>query len=191
LFLVVGLGNPGPDYAESRHNIGFMVADALAARWRMGALRTKFGGEEGKGEAHGHPIVLFKPMQFMNVSGHPVSQVAGFYRVDARDVVVVHDDIDLEFGRVKVKVGGGHAGHNGLRSIHGTLGPAYVRVRCGVGHPGHKERVIGHVLGAFSKAEQKELPFLIGTAADAVEAVIRDGAAKAMNDFNEAPRSQP
>ena len=184
---MVGLGNPGSDYAESRHNIGFLVLDELARRSGFGALRAKFGGLEAKGEIAGRPSVVFKPTQYMNVSGPPVADAAGFYKIEPRDVVVVHDDIDLDFGRIKVKVGGGHGGHNGLRSLHQHVGPAYVRVRCGVGHPGHKERVVGHVLGAFSKAERKELPFLVGAAADAVESVLRDGAAKAMNQFNPAP----
>jgi PTH1 family peptidyl-tRNA hydrolase len=126
-------------------------------------------------------------MEFMNLSGPPVQRIAGFYQIEPRNVIAVHDDIDLDFGRLKVKVGGGHGGHNGLRSIHEHLGPAYVRVRCGLGHPGQKERVIGHVLGAFSKAEQRELPDFVARAAEAVESVVRDGAASAMNKFNQGP----
>jgi len=127
---------------------------------------------------------VLKPMEYMNLSGQAVQRTMAFYQVDEKHVVVVHDEIDLEFGRIKVKVGGGHGGHNGLRSVSEQIGPAYVRVRCGVGHPGHKDRVVGHVLGPFSRAEQKELPFLVGGAADAVEAIVREGPIAAMNRFN-------
>ena len=186
----MGLGNPGPEYADNRHNIGFMVADELAKRWRLGPMKSKFGGEVGSGEnpttAGGNRIVVVKPMQFMNVSGQAVQRAAAFYQVEAKDVIVIHDEIDLDFGRIKVKVGGGHGGHNGLRSITEQLGPAFIRIRCGVGHPGHKDRVIGHVLGPFSKPEQKELPFLVGVAADAAEAIVKDGITPAMNQFNQS-----
>jgi PTH1 family peptidyl-tRNA hydrolase len=184
LFLVVGLGNPGREYESSRHNIGFMLADALAGRWRLGPWKSKFGGLIDLGESRGERIALLKPMEFMNVSGMAVQRAAAFYQVDARQVIVIHDDIDLELGRIKVKVGGGHGGHNGLRSITEQIGPAFVRVRAGVGHPGDKERVVGHVLGPFSKAEQKELPFLIDKGADAVESIVHEGASEAMNRFN-------
>jgi PTH1 family peptidyl-tRNA hydrolase len=184
LFLVAGLGNPGPDYADHRHNIGFIVADALASRWRLGALKTKFGAEVGQGELGGTRVVLVKPKEYMNLSGGPVQRTADFFQVQPKDIIVIHDDIDLDFGRLKVKVGGGHGGHNGIRSIAGALGPAFIRVRCGVGHPGSKERVVGHVLGAFSKAEQKELPLVVGDAADAVELVIQQGVTAAMNRYN-------
>lgn len=163
-----------------------MVADRLSERWRVGQLRQKFGALVGQGEFAGHKIVLVKPQQYMNVSGPPVQAAAGFYQIAPNQIVVVHDDIDLEFARVKVKVGGGHGGHNGLRSLSGTIGPAFIRVRCGVGHPGVKDRVVGHVLGAFSRAEQKEVPLLIETAADAVEQIVRDGVVAAMNRFNAA-----
>ena len=186
MFLIAGLGNPGRDYQDNRHNIGFMVADELALRWRLGGFKSKFGGELGSGEPAGlgERVALCKPMEFMNLSGGAVQRAAAFFQVDAAQVIVVHDEIDLEFGRIKVKQGGGHGGHNGLRSMSEHLGPGYLRVRCGVGHPGHRDRVVGHVLGPFSKAEQKELPFLIGEAADAVEAIVKDGPLRAMNRFN-------
>ncbi|HZU84458.1 MAG TPA: aminoacyl-tRNA hydrolase [Polyangiaceae bacterium] len=187
MFLIVGLGNPGSEYAGSRHNVGFLVADELAARFRIGPLKAKFGGEIGLGEARGVRVALLKPMEYMNVSGPPVQRAAAFYQVEPKDIVVLHDDIDLEFGRLKVKVGGGHGGHNGLRSLVEHVGPAFIRVRCGVGHPGHKERVVGHVLGGFGKAEQKELPLLVGAAADAVETIIEKGVVAAMNRFNATP----
>jgi PTH1 family peptidyl-tRNA hydrolase len=190
LFLVVGLGNPGAEYADNRHNIGFMVVDELAQRWRIGGLKAKFGGEHGRGEAGGQQVVLLKPMQYMNLSGQPVRDTAAFYKIEPKNLIVIHDEIDLEFGRVKVKVGGGHGGHNGLRSIADHIGPTHVRVRCGVGHPGNKDRVVGHVLGPFSKAEQRELPDFVRFAADAVEAVVLKGVPAAMNQYNaERPRA--
>jgi PTH1 family peptidyl-tRNA hydrolase len=188
---VVGLGNPGREYQDHRHNIGFMVVGELAGRLGLGPFKAKFGGELAVGEARGQKLALLRPLEFMNHSGQAVQRAAAFYQVDPGHIVVVHDEIDLEFGRLKLKAGGGHGGHNGLRSITEHLGPAFVRVRCGVGHPGHKDRVVGHVLGPFSKAEQKELPFLVGAAADAVEAIIEGGLLAAMNRFNvEKPRPQ-
>jgi PTH1 family peptidyl-tRNA hydrolase len=188
VFLVVGLGNPGREYQDNRHNIGFMVVDALASRWRVGPMRSKFGGEVAVGEAHGERLAILKPLQFMNVSGEAAARAAAFYQVEPERVIVVHDEIDLDFGRIKVKVGGGHGGHNGLRSLCDHLGPGFLRVRCGVGRPGggagDRERVVGHVLGPFSRAEQKELPLLIETAADAVESLVREGTTATMNRFN-------
>lgn len=126
-------------------------------------------------------------MEFMNVSGPPVQRAAAFFQVTPAQVIAVHDDIDLEFGRLKVKVGGGHGGHNGIRSLAETIGPAFIRVRCGVGHPGSKERVVGHVLGNFSKAEQKDLPNLVDDASDAVEQIVKEGVVAAMNRWNGLP----
>lgn len=187
MFLVAGLGNPGADYADNRHNIGFLVADMLALRWRVGAFKQKFGAAVGQGQFGDEKVVLVKPQEFMNASGPPIQRVAAFFHVDVHQIVVIHDDIDLDFGRIKVKVGGGHGGHNGLRSLAEGLGPAFVRVRCGVGHPGHKERVVGHVLSPFSKVENKEVPFIINGAVDAVESIIRDGVVPTMNKFNVGP----
>ncbi len=189
MFLVVGLGNPGREYADNRHNIGFMVVDLLAVRWQAGPWKAKFGGEHVRVDVKGQQVVMLKPMEFMNVSGPPVQRTAAFFQIEPRNTIVLHDDIDLEFARVKVKVGGGHGGHNGLRSIGETLGPAYVRVRCGVGHPGTKERVVGHVLGAFNKAELKELPLLVERSADAVERILEKGVTAAMNEFNPEPKT--
>ncbi|MGZ3342888.1 MAG: aminoacyl-tRNA hydrolase [Reyranella sp.] len=187
MWLVAGLGNPGPEYEHTRHNIGFMVADELARRWGMSSWKTKFGGEVAqKAEA-----VVIKPQQYMNLSGPPVQQTAGFYKIEGGRIIVVHDEIDLPFGKLKVKVGGGHGGHNGLRSIIQQMGDLFLRVRCGVGKPnGGKDKVTGHVLGGFSKVEKEELPFLVGGAADAVELIINKGPTAAMNQVNtDKPRS--
>ncbi|HXU74241.1 MAG TPA: aminoacyl-tRNA hydrolase [Polyangia bacterium] len=181
MWLVVGLGNPGEEYERTRHNIGFMVADELARRWKAPGWREKFGGEI----AQTQDIVVLRPQEYMNVSGQAVQRTQAFYKIEPSHTIVVHDEIDLPFGKLRVKVGGGHGGHNGLRSIIQMSGDAFVRVRCGVGKPdGGKERVTGHVLGGFSKAEQNELPFLIGGAADAVQMVLDKGATAAMNKVN-------
>lgn len=186
MWLVVGLGNPGREYENHRHNVGFRVADELARRWKLSAWRSKFGGSLAqKGER-----LVFKPQQYMNESGPPLQAVASFYGLEPAQVVVVHDDIDLEFERLKVKVGGGHGGHNGLRSILECFDPGFVRVRIGVGKPqGGKHQVVGHVLGTFSKAEEKLAPLVIQRGADAVEMVLEKGPAWAMNQVNVDPRS--
>jgi PTH1 family peptidyl-tRNA hydrolase len=181
MWLVVGLGNPGREYASTRHNIGFMVADELVRRLKAAGYKNKFGGELSQKDQ----VVIFKPQEFMNVSGPPTQRAASFYKVAPAEVVVVHDDIDLDFGRLKVKAGGGHGGHNGLRSLTEQIGESFLRVRCGVGKPsGGKDKVTGHVLGPFSKDEQKELPFLVGGAADAVELILSKGVIAAMNQVN-------
>jgi PTH1 family peptidyl-tRNA hydrolase len=188
MWLVVGLGNPGSDYESTRHNIGFMVIDELARRWKLPGWRAKFGGEIAQQDQ----VIVLKPQEFMNVSGQSVQRTLAFYKLEPQQTIVVHDEIDLPFGRLKVKVGGGHGGHNGLRSIIQMVGDGFVRVRCGVGKPnGGKERVTGHVLGGFSKAESQELPFLVGGAADAVELVLAKGPIAAMNKTNtdDKPRS--
>jgi PTH1 family peptidyl-tRNA hydrolase len=185
MWLVVGLGNPGPEYEGSRHNIGFMVVDELGRR--MGGLswKTKFGGEIA--QAGSAQVVVLKPQEYMNVSGQAVQRTVAFYKIEPARLIVVHDDIDLDFGRLKVKLGGGHGGHNGLRSVSEQLGEGYVRVRCGVGKPkgGGKERVVGHVLGGFNKLEQGALPHLVGGAADAVELILKKGPTAAMNQVNQ------
>jgi PTH1 family peptidyl-tRNA hydrolase len=181
MYLIVGLGNPGDDYADTRHNIGFMVVDELARRWKAAGWRDKFGGEI----AQAKDIVILKPQEYMNVSGQAVQRTQTFFKVEPNQTIVVHDEIDLPFGKIRVKVGGGHGGHNGLRSIIQSSGDAFIRVRCGVGKPdGGKERVTGHVLGGFSKAEKTELPFLVGGAADAVQLVLDKGPTIAMNKVN-------
>jgi peptidyl-tRNA hydrolase, PTH1 family len=181
VFLVVGLGNPGDEYEHTRHNIGFMVVDELARRWNAAGWREKFGGEI----AQAKDIVMLKPQEYMNLSGQAVQRTQAFYKIEPSQTIVVHDEIDLPFGKLRVKVGGGHGGHNGLRSIIQSAGDAFIRVRCGMGKPdGGKEKVTGHVLGGFSKAEKTELPFLIGGAADAVQLILEKGATAAMNKVN-------
>ena len=153
MLLAVGLGNPGAGHARNRHNIGFMALDAIVERHRFGRSRAKFSGSVAEGRIAGCRVVALKPLVYMNDSGRSVAQAAKFFRVPPAQIVVVHDEIDLAPGRLRVKRGGGHAGHNGLRSIHAHIGPDYCRVRLGVGHPGNKHRVAGHVLRNFVKAD--------------------------------------
>lgn len=151
--LIVGLGNPGPKYAGHRHNIGFMALDRIAADHGFPAWKGKHQGSISEGRFGPVRAVLLKPETFMNNSGQSVQAAAGFFKIEPADIIVLHDEIDLAPGKVKYKMGGGHAGHNGLRSIHAHLGADYGRVRLGVGHPGHKDRVPGYVLHDFAKAD--------------------------------------
>ena len=168
MLLWVGLGNPEPGMARNRHNIGFMALDAIAARHGFSPWRQRFRGlfaEGGVGDAR---IMALKPQTYMNASGESVQPAAAFYKLPPEAVTVFHDELDLAPARVRVKRGGGAAGHNGLRSMDRMLGtPEYWRVRLGIGHPGHKDRVMGHVLGDFSKADQAWLPGLLDAVADA------------------------
>ena len=148
--LLTGLGNPGAQYAGHRHNIGFMALDRIAGDHGFSPWRAKFQGEIAEGRFGSEKVVLLKPGTFMNESGRAVRAAVDFHKLDASDVVVFHDELDLAPGKVRLKTGGGHAGHNGLRSIHAHLGPDYDRVRLGIGHPGHKDRVAGYVLHDFA-----------------------------------------
>lgn len=166
MLLVVGLGNPGSDYADNRHNIGFMAVDAIERAHGFSAFRSKFHGEIADGTIGGEKVLLLKPTTYMNESGRAVQAAMAFYKIKPEDVIVFHDELDLAGGKVRVKRGGGHAGHNGLRSIHAHIGGDYTRVRLGIGHPGDKEKVIGHVLKDFSKAEKAWLGALLDAVAD-------------------------
>lgn len=188
-WLVVGLGNPGPGYAGNRHNVGFMVADLLAERAggrftshksRAQVVETRLGPP---GPAS-RRIVLAKPMSFMNLSGGPVSALAGFYKVPLERIVVVHDELDLEYGTLRLKLGGGDNGHNGLKSLSKALGREYLRVRFGVGRPPGRMDVADYVLKDFSAAERKDLDYFVDRAADAVETLVTEGLERAQNAYN-------
>ena len=159
--LWVGLGHPGPRYAGNRHNVGFMALDRIAADHGFPAFRSKFQGEVSEGRFGSARVVLLKPHTFMNLSGQSVGEAMRFHKLEPGDVTVWHDELDLAPGKGRLKAGGGHAGHNGLRSIHQHVGPDYDRVRLGIGHPGHKDRVSGHVLSDFAKAEGAMLDDLL------------------------------
>jgi peptidyl-tRNA hydrolase, PTH1 family len=154
MLLFVGLGNPGARYAQNRHNIGFMAADEIARRHNIGPWRRRFQGVAAEGPIAGERVLLLKPETFMNDSGRAVAEAEHFYKLPLGDIVVIHDEIELPPGKVRVKVGGGIAGHNGLRSISAHVGNDYRRVRIGVGHPGVKELVHPHVLSDFAKSER-------------------------------------
>jgi PTH1 family peptidyl-tRNA hydrolase len=166
MWLIVGLGNPGPRYAGNRHNIGFMALDALVRRHNLGTWRKRFKGVAAEGAIGGERVIALKPETFMNDSGLAVADAANFYKIDAGHIVVFHDEIDLAPAKVRVKTGGGVAGHNGLRSITAHVGNDYVRVRIGVGHPGVKELVYPHVLGNFAVAERPWVEALCDILAD-------------------------
>ena len=172
VILMVGLGNPGPGYAGNRHNIGFMALDRIAGDHAFGPWRSKFQGEISEGRIAGKRVTLLKPTTFMNESGRAVGEAARFLKVPPADVIVFHDELDLAPGKCRFKLGGGHAGHNGLRSIHAHIGPDYGRVRMGIGHPGHKDRVSGYVLHDFSKADQTWLDDLLRGSADGAPKLV-------------------
>ncbi len=164
--IFAGLGNPGSKYARNRHNVGFMAVDRIAAEHGFGPWRTKFQAEIAEGRLGGEKVLLLKPGTFMNLSGQAVGEAARFFKLDAPDVTVFHDELDLAPGRVRVKRGGGHAGHNGLRSLHQHFGDAYRRVRIGIGHPGHKDLVSAYVLHDFAAADAEWLDDVLRGIAD-------------------------
>ena len=186
-WLVAGLGNRGPGYAGNRHNAGFMVADLLAARMGIRFRAGKYQAAVADGRLAGRPVTLAKPMTFMNASGGPVAGLAGYYRLPLSQLVVIHDELDLPFGTIRLKLGGGDNGHNGLRSLTTSLGSRdYYRVRFGIGRPPGRMDPAVFVLRDFSAAERKELPLLVDRAADAVAALLADGLAAAQNAFHGA-----
>ena len=183
-YLIAGLGNPGSKYAQTRHNIGFMALERFAERHRLSLAQEKFDARFDTGHVAGQKVVLLEPLTFMNRSGKAVGQAARFYEIPADCIVVLHDDIDLSLGRIKVKSGGGHGGHNGLRDIANRLSTRdFVRVRLGVGRPEHGN-VTGHVLGKFDPEEAAEVSEVVEKACDAVETILSDGLEAAQNLFN-------
>jgi len=191
VLLVVGLGNPGRQYSANRHNVGFMVVDELASACRADGFRSKFSGEYAKGELAGHEVVLLKPETFMNESGRSVQAAMAFFKPSIDRVLVIHDELDLPFGTVRLKVGGGHAGHNGLRSIMACIGSGeFGRVRFGIGRPpaGFRGEVADYVLSNFDSAERAELPDLLKRAGTTVLEVATRGLSVAMNVHNVRPK---
>ncbi|WP_319430625.1 aminoacyl-tRNA hydrolase [Mycobacterium sp. RTGN5] len=184
--LVVGLGNPGPQYAKTRHNVGFMVADLLAGR--MGAqfkVHKRSGAEIVTGRLGHRPVVLAKPRTYMNESGRQVGPLAKFYSVMPADIIVIHDELDIDFGRIRLKLGGGEGGHNGLRSIATSLGTKnFQRVRIGIGRPPGRKDPAAYVLEAFAAAERTEVPAICEQAADATELLIEVGLETAQNQVH-------
>jgi PTH1 family peptidyl-tRNA hydrolase len=195
--LFVGLGNPGGQYALNRHNVGFMAVDAIAAAHDFPAWRRRFAGAAAERKLGREPVLLLKPETFMNESGRSVGEAVRFYKLDVGDVIVFHDELDLAPGKLRVKTGGGVAGHNGLKSITAHIGNDYVRVRIGIGHPGRKDLVTGYVLHDFAKSDYEWLEPLLGAIADEAPH-LADGAndkfqsavAHRMQSDNDAPKAE-
>ena len=179
MFLLVGLGNPGPKYERNRHNVGFMAVDAIVRRHSFGPWRARFQAQTAEGTVGGEKVLAMKPTTFMNESGRAVGEAARFFKIPAENIWVVYDELDLALNKLKVKQGGGNAGHNGLRSIDAHLakdiGKGYGRVRIGIGHPGDKSKVHGHVLGDYGKAEFQQTETLLDAIADAFPQLIERG----------------
>lgn len=189
-WLIVGLGNPGPDYAGNRHNVGFMVADLLAqrigGRFKRAAKAQAqvVEGRIGPPGPDSRRVVLAKPMSYMNLSGGPVNALKDFYKVPLERVVAVHDELDIDYGTLRLKLGGGDNGHNGLKSMTKAMGPAYHRVRFGIGRPPGRMPVADFVLKDFASAERKELDYFVDRAADAVECLLAEGLERAQSTYN-------
>lgn len=179
--LLVGLGNPGAKYAQNRHNIGFMAMDRIASDHGFSGWRSKFQGQMCEGRLGGEKVTLLKPETFMNLSGQSVGEAMRYLKLTPQDIIVFHDEIDLAPGKVRLKTGGGHAGHNGLRSIHGHIGPDYDRVRMGVGHPGHKDAVPGYVLRDFPKADAEWLDDELRGISDGIADLVAGDGPKFLN----------
>ncbi|MDQ2066101.1 aminoacyl-tRNA hydrolase [Xinfangfangia sp. CPCC 101601] len=179
--LWVGLGNPGAKYAANRHNIGFMALDRIASDHGFSPWRKAYQGLVSEGRFGSEKVVLLKPETFMNLSGQSVRAAADFYKLTVEDLTVFHDELDLFPGKLRLKQGGGHAGHNGLRSIHGHMGEAYARVRMGIGHPGHKDAVAHYVLHDFNKADQDWLDDILRGISDGAAYLAAGDGAKFMN----------
>lgn len=189
-WLIVGLGNPGPGYAANRHNVGFMVADLLAGRIGGSFKRAQkaqaqvLEGRVGPMGPGSRRVVLAKPLSFMNLSGGPVAGLRDFYKVPTANIVAIHDELDIDYGTLRLKLGGGDNGHNGLKSMTKSMGPDYHRMRFGIGRPPGRMQVADFVLKDFSTMERKELDFLVDRAADAVECLVTEGLERAQSAYN-------
>jgi PTH1 family peptidyl-tRNA hydrolase len=186
--LICGLGNPGREYERHRHNIGFQVVEALLPRAGGALNQDKFQARVGQGSLAGERLLFLEPQTYMNLSGRSVAEAARFYKVAVEDILVIHDELDLPFGRLQLKAGGGSGGHNGLKSTVSSLGAdGFIRLRFGIGKPegpNAKERVAGYVLSNFDDGERRQLDDLVAQAAEAVELWVREGLSAAMNRFN-------
>ena len=181
MILIVGLGNPGAEYAQHRHNIGFMIVDQIAAQYNLGPFTVRFHGLLAKGMLVGCPILLLKPQTFMNNSGRSVAAAMQFYKLAAADIIIIHDELDLSLGRIRIKAGGGHGGHNGLRDIHLKIGSDYRRLRVGIGHPGDKKLVTSYVLNPFAKDEWNWLDPFLDVVVNSVPILVSGDAVGFMN----------
>lgn len=185
MILIVGLGNPGAKYDKTRHNVGFRAVDLLAERWEFGHFDTRFEGELGKGRAHGKQVMLLKPQTFMNLSGASVAACANFHKIAPSDIWIVHDDLDLPIGKLRIRVGGSSGGHNGVASVIERLGsPEFTRFRLGIGRPTTQLPIEDYVVQPFGPDEKSSAQEMVERAADAVEAALKDDLTRAMNLYN-------
>lgn len=183
--MIAGLGNPGNTYSQTRHNIGFLVLEAIAASASLDFNKNRYDALHTRGKIAGKDVFLVKPQSYMNRSGFPIQKLSSYFKIQAPDLIVVHDEMDLEFGKLKIVKSRGHGGHNGVRSIINELGRKdFIRVRVGVGHPGQGRNVTGHVLGGFTPDENAGLDDLVQRAADACVMILKSGATQAMNRIN-------
>ena len=189
--IIAGLGNPGTQYAGNRHNIGFMAVDALQRLPSFAPWSKKFKAEISEGEIAGEKVLLMKPQTYMNLSGESVGEAMRFFKLTPADIIAIHDELDLPAGRVRIKTGGGHGGHNGLKSLDAHCGKDYRRLRLGIGHPGDKERVHGHVLGDFAKADRVWLEPLLDAIADNAAMLVKAEDSQLMNKLALATGSKP
>lgn len=179
MFLVVGLGNPGKEYVNTRHNVGFMAADALAKEYGFDSFREKFDGLIAEGKIGGEKVYLLKPLTYMNLSGNSVVKAANFYKILPQNVIVIHDDMDLPIGKIKAKIGGGSGGHNGIKSVDAAISANYNRIRIGIGHvQGGVKETCDFVLSQFSKAEIEGVSEVISTVVSTMEVLLKKGIAE-------------
>lgn len=186
IYMIAGLGNPGKEYSQTRHNIGFTAVEELARRYSLNFSRSRFDAEIAKGRFGGNEMLLVKPQSYMNRSGFPVQKISAYFKVEIPHIIIAHDELDLPFGRIMIVKDRGHGGHNGIRSIIDVLGArSFIRVRIGVGRPTHESgNVTGHVLGRFGKDEKSDLDTLVSNSADACELILSKGVQSAMNVVN-------
>jgi PTH1 family peptidyl-tRNA hydrolase len=184
--VIAGLGNPGDKYRGTRHNVGFFVIDAISLEYAIPIDRRKFDAFYGRGSVRGVEVILIKPQSYMNISGIPIYRLIEYFGISHRKLLVIHDDIDLVYGRIKIKVKGGHGGHNGVRSIIDTLGDdEFTRLRVGIGRSENESNVTGHVLGRFRSDEKKLLEQIVARSRDAAVTILCEGTREGMNQFNE------
>jgi len=187
IYMVTGLGNPGKEYSQTRHNMGFIVVEELARRYTIAFSHSRFGADVAKGIIEGKQTILVKPQSYMNRSGYPVQKLSSYFKIDTSNIIVVHDELDLSLGRIMIVKDRGHGGHNGIRSLIDTFGTKnFIRIRVGVGRPQQKQgdNVTGHVLGRFAADEQKELDFIVKATADACALILSSNLQIAMNSVN-------
>ncbi|MBB5073226.1 PTH1 family peptidyl-tRNA hydrolase [Bartonella callosciuri] len=190
MWLIAGLGNPGSQYQNNRHNIGFMAVDAIYQSFSFSPWSKKFQAEISNGLINGEKTLLIKPQTFMNLSGQAIGETLRFYKLDLRNLIIIYDELDLPPGKVRVKIGGGHNGHNGVKSIDAHCGTEYCRIRLGIGHPGSKEFVHQHVLGNFTKSDQEWLPALLDAIAKNIALLIKNDKCLFMNKVSQATKNK-